>query len=199
MNSQQLFESSEKLIYDRSWFYSRKWNMDFEEIKSQAFEIFCEAVRRFEKGKNTRFTTYLYHRLRTLNDYCQRERKIERPLVPYMKSTRVLYLDSAGGEVDFGQTIIPGEKERGLVDAQTLERMAFYEAVQKLSSESQFVVECILDGTFHSPFMVRQRKINKYRVRKIATLLWNWSNEQVDRVWGELKGWWNENCEKIIA
>jgi len=65
------FDDYVKMVYKAAWYYSRRFNIDFDELKSQGFEIFCIAKRDFDPSRAL-FSTYLHRNLYgRLNDYCK--------------------------------------------------------------------------------------------------------------------------------
>lgn len=160
---EDFFRSSEKLIYKHAWYYAKNYNMEFADIKSKAFEIFCEAVDRFD-GR-AKFITFLHHRLRTLNDYCQKEKSMT--------------WDEPWGNISS-------------ID-HNLEKAIFYDFVERLSSDGRLIVNSILHGEFENHEMIRQRKAGKYRIKQIVTKDWGWRWSRAERVWKELELWWKKN------
>jgi len=179
MNQDQLLKQNEKLIYKQSWHYARKYNMDFEDIKSEAFEIFCKALDRFEEDRAS-FTTHLYYRLRGLNDYCKKQNIIEGR-----------YLDHPLSEK------IAETKQQVEIEDKILEKTLFYEAVDLLSSGAKKVMEVILNGESYNPDLKRIKNIGKYRVAPVLRKKLGWTMQKTFEVWEELQTWWAENCNEI--
>lgn len=170
INKAELFKKNERLIYKQSWYYAKKYDIDFEEVRSQAYIVFCEAIDRFDRKMGASFTTYLFDRLRTLDYYCKKE-----------KFTKSLEIWIGKEYLRFGEII----EDR-------IERLNFYEMVDLLSKDARSLVKEIISGTFNQPGMDRQRSVGKTRIRKVVTKEWGWTHSKVDDVWNEVKTWWNE-------
>jgi hypothetical protein len=166
MNKTELFQNNERLLYKQSWHYAKRYNMDFEEVKSQAFLIFCEAIDRFEENKAS-FTTHLFNRLRTLNDYCNKEKSIRQK-------------ESIEEHMESEESI-----------EEHLERILFYQLVDLLSADGKRLVEGIVSGEFHRPDMDRQRGVGIQCVRDISRQKWGWGFDRANAAWYEIYDWWN--------
>jgi hypothetical protein len=122
MNKIILFEKHQNQIRSRAHHYSRKYNLEYEELEAQGYLIFCEAVERFDDTK-AGFSTFLHHRLRTLNDFCLKQKG-------YISDNIDDHYNIAAPEVD---------------------RDVFYQAVENLSEPAQELVSMILDNQFVIP------------------------------------------------
>jgi len=65
------------IINKQSWAYAKKYLLDFEDVQSQAFVIFCEALQKYD-DRRASFSTYLWHRLRMLEGWCWNEVCVQR-------------------------------------------------------------------------------------------------------------------------
>ena len=187
----ELFKKTEKLIYARAWSYARKYNMDFEDLKSEAFEIFCEAVNRFNPAKGS-FTTFLFHRLRTLNDYCKREVDYKRnePQALLRCHQRVQANEQEG--------VFDIFTDEPLEASSPADRILFYQLAEKLSEDSRQVLAGLVYGLFHDPTKERAHDIGKWRIHEVCSKEWGWAGSRAERVWNELCSWWGEN-EAVLA
>lgn len=68
--SKPLFEKYANLIRKRAHEYSEKTGIDYSELESQGFLIYCECLEKFDPSK-AQFTTYLYIQLNRLNDFAK--------------------------------------------------------------------------------------------------------------------------------
>ena len=62
----------------RKWahYYSRRYLMDYQDLESQGFEIYCQAIKNYHKKAS--FSTFLYINLKgRLKDYCNSKVKLE--------------------------------------------------------------------------------------------------------------------------
>lgn len=64
------FEKYVDLIRKRAHEYSEKYNIDYSEMESQGFLIYCECLEKFNPDK-AKFTTYLYIQLNRLRDFAR--------------------------------------------------------------------------------------------------------------------------------
>jgi hypothetical protein len=64
------FEKYVDLIRKRAHEYSEKYNIDYSEMESQGFLIYCECLEKYDPDK-AKFTTYLYIQLNRLNDFAK--------------------------------------------------------------------------------------------------------------------------------
>jgi RNA polymerase sigma factor (sigma-70 family) len=194
MNKQQLFETNENLIYNRAWHYSKKYDIDFQELKSEGYKIFCEAIERFEE-KRSKFSTFLFHRLRTIEDYCQREKLIEKRFKVNEFEFNSFDGNMAGHDEEFLKSGKPYCSELIKIEDPIEQKILFEQAVEKLSSDGQYIVANMIYGEFHNPESKRQRTIGKSRVREVI----GWGEERVNQVWGELKEWWTNFSPEIVT
>lgn len=62
------FEKYVDLIRNRAWEYHKKTGVDYEELESQGFLIYCECLEKYDVSKSG-FSTYLYIQLNRLGDF----------------------------------------------------------------------------------------------------------------------------------
>jgi RNA polymerase sigma factor (sigma-70 family) len=165
----KLFKDNERLINSRSWHYARSYGLDFYDVQSQAYLVFCEALQRFD-GRSA-FTTYLWHRLRTLGDFCRREKKRRGA----WEISEDIPADVPGD--------VPGSEY-------CEERLEFYKALDRLSQDGQKVVKKIVQGDFESPGTVGVAAQGKYRVKSRLENDWGWDEFRVDQTWEEIRQWY---------
>lgn len=63
-----LFDKYVNMIKKRAHDYSSKYSIDYSEMESQGFLIYCECLNNFDASKSS-FSTYLYTQLSRLNDF----------------------------------------------------------------------------------------------------------------------------------
>ncbi|MCK5615465.1 hypothetical protein KAR91_77090 [Candidatus Pacearchaeota archaeon] len=66
-----LYKENAGLIKSRAKYYSQKYHVPFEDVESEANEVFCHACLSYSSCHGTRFSTHLYSRLGKLNYYCK--------------------------------------------------------------------------------------------------------------------------------
>ena len=62
------FEQYKKLIQKEAWKYAKKWNVDYDEMESEGFFIYCKALKTWKPDKGS-FATHLYFELMNLNRF----------------------------------------------------------------------------------------------------------------------------------
>lgn len=105
--SDNLFLQHKKLIYNRINEFSKKYSLPAEELEGRALELFCEAAISFDKIRGVKFSTYLWHKLNSLNDfgkmiYIQRMNQVSIDLLPNLQSSdryKVILEDSIETEL----------------------------------------------------------------------------------------------------
>ena len=71
----KLYKKHEKLVKQRAWAYAKKYNLDFDEVFSEANSLFFEAYEKYDQSK-AQFTTFLFHHLKNgLSAFCSKEWK----------------------------------------------------------------------------------------------------------------------------
>ena len=71
----QLFKDNEGILKKQASFYSKRYNLEWEEVYSQALEIFCETWSKWNPLKGTKFSSYLTIELQRLNYFCKKMNK----------------------------------------------------------------------------------------------------------------------------
>ncbi len=62
------FEKYQKLIQKQAWKYSKKWNVEYDEMEAEGYMIYCQALKSWNPDKGS-FTTHLYFALMNLNTF----------------------------------------------------------------------------------------------------------------------------------
>jgi DNA-directed RNA polymerase specialized sigma24 family protein len=172
MDKLQTFKQVEKLIYNQAWYYSRKYNVEFEDVKSQAFEIFCKALEgeKYNPARSS-FSTYLFYQLKRLNYYCKKQNR----LLPEtdIEDTPHLYVEDS-----------------------TLDRLIFFSLVEELSEDGREVVQGLVYGDFFKPEDERHKAVGITRLKEILTRKKDWKHSRVDDVWKELNDWYKKYLDK---
>lgn len=70
MEKTTLFDKYANLIRKRAHEYSTKYGIDYDEMESQGFLIYCECLEKYDISK-AKFCTYLYIQLNRLGDYAK--------------------------------------------------------------------------------------------------------------------------------
>ena len=77
----ELFQKYANLIRKRAHDYSKKFGVDYDELESQGFLIFCECLEKYDISKSASFCTYLYIQLNRLGDYVKTYKRQEGCLI----------------------------------------------------------------------------------------------------------------------
>ena len=65
------FDDYVRMVRKMAHFYAKCYHMDYEDVESQGFLIYCVSLEKYKKGKAS-FSTHLYINLRgRLKDYCE--------------------------------------------------------------------------------------------------------------------------------
>lgn len=194
---QQMFKKFERMLYSRAWFYSIAYRIDFEEVQSQAFLIFMEALERFDPLRGTDFSTFLYWRLQTLGDYCKAEKRYESQLLPLDRLERQfetseyvkqVYQNADDDKLGF-EFYHPSKLSKDKID----QKILFGQLVKSLSDDGRILLNGLLNGSFDNLSTLRARNIGKCRIKQKARLLWGWADKRIEGVFDEVRGWWQKN------
>lgn len=171
MNKGQ-FEQYVNLIRKSAHFYANKWNIDYEEVESQGFLIYCQCLENYDVTQS-KFSTHLSWELKRLNDFCK------------------TYLRQRGNLIEdyFAQ---PTENDLSVVDIipaydenPTLTDL-LKEAVKNLSHEAYLMFEWILGRTWET----------KGKLKPSITLAMNtfhYTREQTTKFWNEIGNFYHSN------
>jgi len=119
-----ILKQNQNLIRKSAWYYAKKFNMEFEELESQGYLIFCQALEKFDESKGAKFSTFLCHQLRALKDHCVSEIRHSHADMEYTEMVEAAPLST---------------------------REQFYEALDHLTEDSRQVLDCIFQGDFEQP------------------------------------------------
>lgn len=138
---------------------------------AQGYLIFVEALQRFDSTR-AQFSTFLYHRLRLLNDYCSNQNK--------KKS-----LDISSSEMILDEFWFCDFD----IFASTMDRI---DAISKLSVDSQKVLQYILHRDWETPGFRPNRPFYNHTYEAFSRL-YDWTPARVKNSWEELKCFWDDN------
>lgn len=209
MNQEQLFKSVEKLIYSQAWHYSKKFGVDFEDIRSEGYEIFCKAVKKFDKGKDVKFSTYLFHQLRILGDKHHQKKYYEQRGIRFNIDIGTDFLGTSRNNNNSQRSYddrhnknrtnyINITEYENLESSSPADRILFNSLVTKLSDDGQKVMAGLLYGSFNEPNTKYKKPIGKGTIHKVCSKKLGWPAYRIEAVWNELSQWWGEN-EVLIA
>jgi len=165
------FDKYVNLIRKSAHFYAKKWNIDYEEVESQGFLIYCQCLEDYDVSQS-KFSTHLSWELKRLNDFCKTYLRQQGNLIEdYFKT----------GEPDVSPIdILPARYENI-----TLSEMLQY-SVGYLSYEAYKLLAWILGRTWEQ----------KGRLKPSISLVMNtfhYSREQATNLWNEVGEFYRKN------
>jgi len=155
------------MIRKAAWQASRMWKQEYEEALSIAYEVFIETLGKYDDKRNVKFGTYLYHRLRKVNEKCKSQHQKKKNEC----STTILI---------------------NIIDKRIFnifkERLEFYDSSEtELSLKARELLNWLLT-TEHE-----KNRASFHRTRKHFTQVLNWKFKDLQQAWNEIHRWWNEN------
>jgi hypothetical protein len=174
-----LFEKYANLIRKRAHEYSTKYGIDYDEMESQGFLIYCECLEKYDISK-AQFTTYLYIQLNRLGDYAK----------TYNRQRGVLIQDYYSNpneekEKDYETTLPAREFAPDVVDF-------LNEAKDILSDNAYNLMTWIVGRTWEG-------KNKRTPTVAIAVKYFNVSKQVIERAWEEIGTFWNEQGSAFYA
>lgn len=158
------FEQYVDLIRKSAHFYANKYSIDYKEVESQGFLIYCQCLNDYDASQS-KFSTHLSWELKRLNDFCKTYLRQQGNLIEdYFKAD-----DPELNPVD----ILPARYENI-----TLPEILQY-SVSYLSAEAYKLLAWILGRTWEQ----------KGRLKPSITLAMNifhYSREQATSLWNEI-------------
>lgn len=168
IDAKEMFNKYQPLVEKFVWNNARRFQVDPDDVRGEAYILFCIAAQRYDAQYGASFGTYLYHRLHHLSCICKD-----------MRFNR---------EIEFVQTNAP-DKLRALFD-QSMERL---ESALELSSDAQQVLDFILSWEWDVPGG-RKRLPRLSLVANQFRHEANWSVPRTQKAWEEIKTWWRTAC-----
>jgi hypothetical protein len=168
-NSEELFPQYQNMLRSAAWKASKTWGLDYEDLEAQSYLIFTDAVKRFESNRGASFSTFLYYRLKTINDYCEQEVTRTGCLLPILEDCAV--------DLDFTKFC----NTLDILESQTI-----------LSPDAQEVLRYILFEDWGSFFKRKNAMLSFDSLKKIYHTEKGWRPVRIKRVLHELQVWYNE-------
>lgn len=191
------FNQYRKMIENAAWKASRIFRMDVEDLRAQAYLIFCEAIERYDPGKAS-FSTHLFNRLRTINDYCvMQKRRLTDAFYDntnyHVSSTRTgsdyrYHLELANEKINRRQIAF-------FDDCIDYNYQIFQEAVERLESKSdlskdaQDILSFIL-GREWEDVESKVKRVPRFSMVSQIYRRKNWPISRTKKAWSEIKTWW---------
>jgi hypothetical protein len=170
MNTNQLYLDHQKFIKQQSWYYAKKYNIDFEIVEGKALELFCTACQTWKKNKS-KFITYLYYKFQLLNNFCKSFKEKEIKYILFSEIIEELY---------YYEPSIKFELENAINT--------------ELSSDSALLVYSILQGRFTETVVYQGTGFRKKLIRE----KFGWSTKKIRKLFNEIKIWWKVYEENYI-
>lgn len=170
------------MIEKAVWHYSKKYHLEREDLEGQAFLIFCEAIKTFDKGKAT-FSTYLTNELQRLEGYSKKEFvKKYKDIIRIKKNNQRGY----GKNISVNRIEVPEVFHYDIFD-KVITRMD-YEL--SLSDDAKEIVTYILSRKWEvldNNWKPRFSYIQKMYLKK------GWTRNRINVAWENIKIWWQSS------
>lgn len=165
-----MFEKYVNMIRERAHQYSVKYNIDYSELESQGFLIYCECLKRYDVTK-ANFSTFLFIQLTRLNDYAK----------TYKRQQGVTIQDYYGSgentDKNYEEEVVSREMSPTLNDF-------LADAEKELSSDAFRLLVWIVRREW-------ERKNKRTPTIQMAMKHFNSTKEVIEELWNELKMFWN--------
>lgn len=159
------FENYKKLIQKRAWFYSKKYKVPYKEVEAQGFLIYCQSVKKYDFTKST-FCTFLYSELSRLSGYCR----------TYIRISGVLLDEKFGKNAEY--------KIKSKNSAVTCEQL-LEDASLELSEQALDCLKYIVKREWEFTSVKK-----KFSVQMVMNYF-GWCRKKANRVFAEIKNYWN--------
>lgn len=163
------FDKFVDLIRKRAWEYSKKWGIEYSEMESQGYLIYCECLEKFDSNK-ARFSTYLYTELNRLGDFARTYNRQKGELIQD-------YFIVEDEEIDVQEQLESRESSLSLSNL-------LFEAKNILSEDSMEILKWIVQRSW-------ERKNKKTPTISMAVNHFNKSREYIEKCWNEIFSFWN--------
>lgn len=167
------FEKYVNLIRKRAHEYSEKYNIDYSEMESQGFLIYCECLEKYDADK-AKFCTYLYIQLNRLNDYAKTYNRQRGDLIQdYFKNQ----IQDQEENSDAEQEII----SRNYDSPQVFDFLK--EAEKELSEDAFRLLVWIIKREW-------EEKNRRTPTISMATKHFNRTRQKIEEIWEECRLFW---------
>ena len=167
------FEKYVDLIRKRAHEYSEKYNIDYSEMESQGFLIYCNCLEKYDPDK-AKFTTYLYIQLNRLNDFARTYNRQRGDLIQdYYKNQTQDQEENSNAE----EEII----SRNYDSPKILDFLK--EAEQELSEDAFKLIVWIIKREWED-------KNKRTPTISMAVKHFNRSRQKIEEIWEECRNFW---------
>lgn len=182
MDSQTLLHENHDMLKSAAWNCFKKYGVTYEENLSQAYLIFMESIERYDETRGAKFSSFLFSRLRTLEDFCAKENRYINRAVPIFNS-----FDTFSDDGDVHLTL-SGESEV-LMDpfwTKFCQFVELTESISDLSADASEVYSVLVNREWTQPGNNNQPNLTKItHVMKDR----NWRSCRTHKAWKELQTW----------
>ena len=166
------FDKYVNLIRKRAHEYSKKYNIDYDEMESQGFLIYCECLEKYDVSKSN-FTTYLYIQLNRLGDFAK----------TYNRQQGCLIQDQFSNEENEDIENIEDTIKSKDYYLPTLNDL-LQEAKFELSDQAFDLLKWIVEKQW-------EKKNKKTPTISMASKYFNVNKTTIEKLWIECKDFWN--------
>lgn len=172
MESQALFKQYQPMICYYANKVANKWHVEADDVIEEGYTLFVLALRDYDAQKAS-FSTYLYHKLRKLDQYCI----MHGGLIKVSRAKQKIRCVPIDG-FDF----CTYENFCKALEQQEIKR--------ELSPEARKMLQYIVDKTWE----VVGEKTNRCTFKMMMEKYVNdgWEICKVRKVWNELQTWWGK-------
>ena len=177
MEKTTLFDKYANLIRKRAWEYHKKTGIDYEELESQGFLIYCECLEKYDISKSG-FSTYLYIQLNRLGDFAKTYNRQQGFLIQD-------YYSNPNEEKDY-------EQELQARDMLPTVKDFLLEAKQTLSRNAYLLLEWMIGREWEG-------KNKRTPTVVMAVKYFNVSKQAIERAWEEIGTFWSGQGSAFYA
>jgi len=176
------FNEYVNMIRSRAHYYSKCYNVEYDDLEAQGYLIYTLALKDYQKKKSS-FSTYLFRNLSgRLKDYCKQKQNREHldlqiEDVPYHYSVNGIRITDSFNNINFD--LITAKKE-----TETQEKFLIY-AHDYLSVNTYRILKWILED------QLIEFRIKKTPSMKILSSVLGMNIDLFMHSWNELKIFWN--------
>lgn len=164
-----------------TWKYSKKYHYDYEELESQAYLVFCEALKKHDSSLAS-FSTYLYIELQRLSYYCVKQLKRKKMI------TKEKIIGKRGTGKTIWHNVIDIDSVTVVYDFDIFERILDkldYEI--SLSNDAKDILQYILSREWED---IGSNRIPRFPHIKRVYNNKGWTGKRIINSWNEIRLWW---------
>lgn len=173
----ELFQKYVNLIRKRAHGYSKKFGVDYYELESQGFLIFCECLEKYDVSKSASFCTYLYTQLNRLGDYVKTYKRQEGYLMQDYFGFDRCDEDCEDCEENYEMTLPATEFSPDVIDL-------LKEAKESLSDAAYNLIVWIVERSWEC-------KNKRTPTVSMASKYFRSSKQVMEKLWEECGNFWN--------